>query len=207
MNSTHIIFNCPEDFPDILVEKLISDIKADKLNLQVSRIPNESFAALEWTIPGLIAIFITQSYFGGFLKELGKDHYLTLKNWLKRNAIDSRKINVTTLTASISTEKVNKSNTQSKAFSIYIQTADNRSLKLLFDLNLDNSIWESSIDKIVELAYDNCMNYPNDKLTLDLSKLDVDSRNIYAIINPETGEWEFLDQTKLIYKARNENVG
>jgi len=206
MNQSHIIFNCPDTFPDVLVEKMTSEIRMDKLNLKVNKIPNEPFAAIEWTVPGIIAIFIAQSYFGGFLSEFGKDHYVTLKKWLKTNAIDSRKINVTTLTASISTKKVDKSNTQSKAFSIYIQTADNRSIKLLFDLDLNDSTWESAIDKIVELAYDNSKNYPNDKLTAELTELDMDTRNIYAIINPKTGHWEFLDGTKLALKIRNKQI-
>ncbi len=207
MNSPHIILNCPDEFPDVLVEKITSEIKAGKLNFQVNKIPNEPFAAIEWTIPGIIAIFVAQSYFGGFLSEFGKDHYETLKKWLKRNAIDSRKINVTTLTADISTNKVDKTNTQSKAFSIYIQTADNRSLKLLFDLNLSDSTWESSIDEIIELAYDNSKNYPNDKLIKKLTELDKDTRNIYAIIDPKNGKWEFLDGRKLALKIKNKNVG
>ena len=112
------MLNCPDEFPDELVEKITSEIKAFKLNLQVNKIPNEPFAAIEWTIPGIIAIFVAQSYFGGFLSEFGKDHYETLKKWLKRNAIDSRKMNVRTITADISTNKIDKTNTQSKAFSI-----------------------------------------------------------------------------------------
>ncbi|MBO6531714.1 MAG: hypothetical protein JJ885_15055 [Muricauda sp.] len=207
MNKPHIMLNCPDEFPDELVEKITSEIKAFKLNLQVNKIPNEPFAAIEWTIPGIIAIFVAQSYFGGFLSEFGKDHYETLKKWLKRNAIDSRKMNVRTITADISTNKIDKTNTQSKAFSIYIQTADNRSLKLLFDLNLSDSIWESSIDEIIELAYDNSKNYPNDKLTEKLTELDKDTRNIYAIIDPKNGEWEFLDGRKLALKIKNKNFG
>ena len=203
MNNPHIMFNCPESFPDILVDRLTSDIKTEKLNLQINKLPHEPYAAIEWAIPGIIAIFIAQNYFGGFLKELGKEHYFILKKWIKKTAIDSRNIKVTTLTASKSTKKIDKTNSQSKAFSVYIQTANNKSLKLLFDLNLNNLVWESAIDKIVDLAYDNYINFPNDKLTLEISKLDTNSRTIYAIINPDSKDWEFLDQTKLIQKIRN----
>lgn len=202
MNNPHIVFNCPESFPDLVVDKLTSEIKSNKLKLQVNKLPTEPFASIEWAIPGIIAIFIAQSYFSGFLNELGKEHYFILKKWIKNTANDSRKIKVTTLTASKSTNKIVSSNSQSKAFSVYIQTANNKSLKLLFDLNLKDSIWESAIDKIVDLAYDNYKEFPNDKLTKEISKLDTNNRNIYAIINPETEEWEFLDQTKLIQRIR-----
>ncbi len=207
MKKPDIMFNCPEDFPNQLVDKLISDIKSEKLNLQVNKIPNEPFAAIEWSIPGLIAIFLAQSYFSGFLKEMGKEHFYLLTAWIKKTAIDSRKMEVTTLTATKSTKKIDKSNSQSKAFSVYIQTANNKNLKLLFDLNLSDSIWESAINEIADLTYDNYKNFPNDKLTNEISKLNEDSKHIYAIINPNTLEWEFLDQIELIKRARNKNVG
>lgn len=205
MEPSHIMVKIPDDFPEELVEKITSGIKTDNLILKVRKVPNEPMMAVELTIPALIAIFIAQSYFGGFIKEMGKDHYLLLKNWLTKTALNSRGINVQIISANQSTEKINQENTQSNAFSLHLQTLDNRHIKLLFDLNLDNEIWESSIDKIVDLIQDNYENYPNDELTKKITALNTHRPHIYGIINPETTEWDFFDHMMLFSRQYGQN--
>ena len=203
MEQPHIMIIIPDSFPDSLVEKITSDIKSDTLKLKVNKVPNEPMMAVELTIPALIAIFIAQSYFGGFLSELGKDHYTVLKKWIKKTAIDSRKINVVTLAASQSTKKIDKSNTQSKAFSLHLKTYDNKHIKLLFDLNLEDEIWEKAIDKMINLIHENYKCYPNDELTKSIAELNTHRQNIYAIINPKTEKWEYFDHM-MLFKPQNE---
>lgn len=202
MEQPHIIVNITDDFKDDAVDKMTLEIKSKGLNLSVNRVPNEAMMALELTIPGLIAIYIAQSYFGGFLSEFGKDHYNKLKKWLKATAINSRQINVITYTASQSTKKIDRSNTQSKAFSLHLKTKDNRQIKLLFDLNLSDNVWEKSIDKMINSILDNYENYPNDDLTKEITKLNTHRPNIYALINPDTSEWEYYDHMTLITRNR-----
>jgi|SRR5699024_1865232 len=197
MEQPHIMMIIRGTFSDCFVEKITSDIKSDGLKLNVNKVPNKPMMAVELTIPALIAIFIAQSYFSGFLSEFGKDHYVTLKKWLKRTAIDSRKINVVTLTATQSTKKNDKSNKQSKAFSLHFKTRDNKNIKLLFDLNLEDDIWRKSIDKMIDLIRENYENYPDDNLTKSIAELNTHRPNIYALINPKTKEWEYFDDTML----------
>ena len=193
MDKPHIILNIPEGFPEIAIEKITEDITDEKLLLKVNKVPTQPLASIEWAIPGLIAIFIAQSYFGGFLSELGKDHYDVLKKWIKENAIRSRTIKVKTLTASRSVEKIDKSNTQSKAFSLHFNTVDGKNIKLLFDLTLEDEVWENSIEKFMDLIRENYTNFPNDILSSKLNDLENGKSNIYGIINPDTKEWEFFD--------------
>lgn len=197
MEQSHIMINIPDSFSDLFVEKFTSDIKSDGLKLNVNKVSNKPMMAVELAIPALIAIFIAQSYFGGFLSEFGKDHYSTLKKWLKKTAIDSRKINVVILTATQSNKKNNKYHTQSKAFSIHLKTKDNKHIKLLFDLNLEDDIWRKLIDKMIDLIRENYENYPNDNLTKIIGELNTHRSNIYAVINPETKEWEYFDDINL----------
>ena len=126
----HILYSCPDKFPDSFADKETQEIKTNGLNLKIEKRPILPYASLEWAIPGLIVVYIAKPYFESFLKEAGKDHYHILVKWLKKIAINSRLINVKTLTASQSSEKTNKSNSQSKAISIYIMTSDNRRIKL-----------------------------------------------------------------------------
>jgi hypothetical protein len=41
---------------------------------------------VEWFIPTAIVFFVAKSYFDGFLKEAGKDHYQLLKSKLSKTA-------------------------------------------------------------------------------------------------------------------------
>ena len=66
-----------------LFEDFESSIKSDSLNFMVkSREPAGAMACPEWFIFPVITAFIGKSYFDGFLKEMGKDHYQTLKEGL-----------------------------------------------------------------------------------------------------------------------------
>lgn len=62
-------------------EKLVA---AENLDLRIeSREENGPFAGIEWLIPTAVIVYISKSYFDGFLKEMGKDHYALLKAGLK----------------------------------------------------------------------------------------------------------------------------
>lgn len=194
----HILFSCPDDFPDVVVEKLTADIYQNGLKLKVDRRPIEPQASFEWAVPGLLFAYVAKPYFESFLSEAGKDHYQILSKWLKKVAIDSRLIKVKTITAGQSTEKVNNSNTQSKAISIYIETADNKRVKLLFDETLDDNVWANSIDSFLSLALANHASYPNDSLSSILNKYgSTGNSTYYAVINRDTMEWEILNDQML----------
>lgn len=69
-----------EPFDDFLAE-----VRNEKLTLKVeAREPDGPFSAGEWIVPSIVGVFIVKSYFDGFLKEIGKEHYLILKSALKK---------------------------------------------------------------------------------------------------------------------------
>ena len=206
MDKPHIILNISDQFPEIVTDKIISNLKTDGLKLLINKMPNEPYASIEWAIPGLIAVFIAQSYFGSFLGELGKDHYSTLKNWLKKTAVDSKSIKVKTVTANKSTKKLDVKNSQSNAFSIGFETMDNKHIKLLFDLDLEDEIWRKSIDDIIEMVKKNHENYPNDELTKKISAFKSERKMIYAFID-NNNEWYFFENIRLgMQKKRNDKI-
>ena len=66
--------------PDEAVQPLIDALAADGITPSIHRSePPGPFAMLEWFIPSAVVIFAAHSYFDGFLKEAGKDHYAALK--------------------------------------------------------------------------------------------------------------------------------
>lgn len=152
----------------------------------------------------MISVYILKPYFESFLQELGKDHYQLLKTWLTNLSIDSRKIKAFTIRATKASQKENFSDTQSKAFSISLITKDDRSIKLLFDLELNEILWKSAVDQILDLLLDNYENFPNDMLTKMIAELSIDKNSeIFVVINNESGGLTFYDMNRLIQKDRN----
>jgi len=70
--------------PEDVFAEFMHIVTAEKLDLQVqSREEDGPFAALEWLVPTAVIAYIGKSYFDGFLKEMGKDHYALLKAGLR----------------------------------------------------------------------------------------------------------------------------
>jgi len=205
MGTTHIGIACTDEFPDIIINKFIEDIKSEELFIDIRKFHYGIVAsALDWALPTMISVYILKPYFESFLQELGKDHYQLLKTWLTNLSIDSRKIKAFTIRATKASQKENFSDTQSKAFSISLITKDDRSIKLLFDLELNEILWKSSVDQILDLLLDNYENFPNDMLTKMIAELSIDKNSeIFVVINNESGGLTFYDMNRLIQKDRN----
>lgn len=156
---------------------------------------------MEWAIPTLIGIYILKPYFDGFLKEIAKEHYIILKKWLKKVSINTREIKVTTLKAEQSTDKLEKTNSQSKVFSIQSKTNEGYPLKFLFDENLTNENWETAIDKVLKLLDEHFTNGESDELTIEIKNNNLE-KTIYARLKTDTIEWEFLDFKKIIQERK-----
>jgi len=76
---SHINSISEETFSDF-----VRAISAERLKLDIeSRDGGGIYAGLEWLIPTAVVVYIGKSYFDGFLKEMGKDHYALLKAGLK----------------------------------------------------------------------------------------------------------------------------
>lgn len=201
-NQHHLIITVPNELPDIDIDSLINDIKSTGVNVGVEKFEfSQPFNALEWAIPTLVVTYLIKPYFDGFLKEMGKDNYLILKDWLKKIANKLRTIKVVTITADGSEGKENKNNTQSKSFSLILQTKNGKNIKLLFDNDLTKEDWDNAIDMLLDYAIEHYENIPNDKLTVELNKIEEKNRNsIFAIIDKQTKELVFYNLKDVLLK-------
>lgn len=197
----HIGIEVPESMADFASDKIIADLKTDGLNIKILKRPEGgTWAALEWIIPTAIAAYVFKSYFDGFLKEAGKDHYITLKNWLKNFTNNGRLLKVQTIYDSQSTNKRPNDNNQSKSVSLLLQTKNGKIIKLLFDNDLAKEDWDNAIDQLLDFAIENYEKYPNDNLTKELERFDSDTRQrIYAIIDKDNKKLLFYDDKTLIH--------
>ncbi|MGF6275790.1 hypothetical protein ABIB38_004196 [Massilia sp. UYP11] len=84
-----------------------------------------------WTMMTMGAVFIASNYFGGILKELGKDHYLVLKEALAKltqKTMEMPRIEPTLLGTP---GKTGENDPFSMGFSIWAELPNDRSAKLL----------------------------------------------------------------------------
>jgi hypothetical protein len=193
----HIGLTFPDNFPDQIVEKYGNELAFENLKLDIRRLPfGGPYASMEWAIPTLIGVYILKPYFDEFLKEIAKDHYTIFKSWLKKISADTREIKVTTFAAGQSTDKLEKTNSQSKIFSIQTRTNECYSLKFLFDDSLTNENWDTAIDKVLKILDEHFTNGESDELTIEIKNNNLE-KIIYARLKTDTIEWEFLDFKKI----------
>lgn len=198
----HIGLTFPDNFPDQIIEKYRTELAVENLKLEIRRLPfGGPYASMEWAIPTLIGVYILKPYFDGFLKEIAKDHYTIFKSWLKKVSADTREIKVTTLAAGQSTDKLEKTNSQSKVFSIQTKTNEGYPLKFLFDESLTTENWDTAIDKVLKLLDEHFTNGESDELTIEIKNNNLE-KTIYARLKTDTVEWEFLDFKKIFQEKR-----
>lgn len=203
--SFHILLEVPESFPE-KIEDMVSEIDHDQLLIYGVRKPPQAWSSLEWAIPGLIVAYLAKPYFEGFLQEMGRDHYETLKGWLKQLLQRGKNMRITTL--SFGEEKCNPLDTQSKAISIFIDIKNGQRIKLLFDEALSLSDWQNGLENILQLILNNYQAYPNDALTKKFKNLRKEPHyTIYGFLDRSTKEWRFIDDIGLfqIQKEGAEN--
>lgn len=194
----------PHEFPDQIFDIYKNELNAPELKLDIRKTPPRGpYNMIEWAIPTLIGMYIFKTYFDTFLKEMAKEHYKILSGWLKKTANDSRSIKVTTVTAAESTQKINKSNTQSRVFSIKSTTNTGINITFLFDESLNNEQWASAIDKLLNILELHFMNGKTDELTLQIAQNGLES-SIYAKIKSDNGDWEFLSLKTLMTSQKSD---
>jgi hypothetical protein len=188
----HIYFSIPDRFPDTDLIRGVDEIQAKDLKVVTEQRSMEAWLSLEWAIPGLIVAYLAKPYFEGFLQEMGKDHYESVKAWLKK--VLSRARELDTRVISVGEHKTSGKDTQSKAISIFIDLKDGRQLKLLFDSDLTEDDWSNGLQEILEMVMANYEAKTDDQLAEALTPLrGMPYHTVYAYINPETKKWEFID--------------
>ena len=147
--------------PDIAVvfdERISNDdfdifedsVKSEGLSLMVqSREPNGPQACLEWAIPSMVVAYLGKSYFDGFLKEMGKEHYHSLKDGLSSlttKVMDKPRIEPMLLGTP---GKISSNNPFSLVFSIQAETDDNFTFKLLVPKRVSDCNYDEIISKFM----------------------------------------------------------
>lgn len=162
-----------------------------------SRPPSGPQACLEWFIFPIVAAYIAKPYFKALFGEMGKDHYLLLKEKLSETAgkvMSQPKIEPVLLG---SAGKLSTENPYSLAFSIYAEANDGKKFKLLLP---KKSSVENDYNEIVNVFLDFLSEYHAGIKQLDEIGFDSNANPpsglIFVCVDPITKSIEWLDHRR-----------
>jgi hypothetical protein len=115
--------------PQEVIDDFTAQVAHPGLDLEVeSRPASGPFAGIEWLLPTAIMLFITRSYFEGFLSEVGKDHYTALKSSIGRLRERFSRVPVTVVATP---GKASAPQPYSLVFSVWVEGPSDQTLKFL----------------------------------------------------------------------------
>ena len=83
-DTTPILLVHEQNVPQAAIQSISDALTRDNTGFQVEvRDGNRVWASGEWFVPTAVILFLTRSYWDGFLKEAGKDHYGVVKRAAK----------------------------------------------------------------------------------------------------------------------------
>ena len=150
----HLVLLHADNIPAEYVGDFTDTVRADRLELLVqSRPAGVPYAGIEWLMPTAIVAYLAKPYFESFLKEMGKDHYVLLKNGLKKiySRVAGPKAPNVTLVSSAG--KVAKEQSYSLFFSVVFEGPDGNRFKLLIPRPISESEYDLATGAFLEFAY------------------------------------------------------
>lgn len=183
-----------EHLPSELFIEFKDSLNNNNLNILVESQPdNGPYACPEWFMLTAGAVYIAKSYFDGFLKEVGKDHYKKLKNnlsCLTNNVMSRPKIEPVLIGTK---GKVSLNNPYSLAFSIYAEANDGNRFKLLLPKPSSDNEYSKIICAFLEFLND----FHSGIKVLEDTGFNMQTRPpsgmIFVHMNPETKQIEWLN--------------
>jgi hypothetical protein len=195
MNRPHLAVMYKEGLPEDTFEKLESELSSDGLDIDVrSRPDGGMYACAEWYIPAAVIAYIGKSYFGIFLKEMGKDHYQILKNSLSglTNEVMSNPRIEPTLSGSKG--KLSSNNPYSLALSIEAEANEKERFKLLLPKSESKELYKIAVDRFLEFVSDFHDGVKDlDSINCILGDRRPPSGIIFVRLNPESEKIEWVD--------------
>lgn len=146
MQSPHLAVIHVDWIPSEAFDDLVKTVSHDDLQFLVEERENDVYAGIEWLLPTAVVIYIGKSYFDGFLKEMGKDHYALLKKGLK--ALWGKMLGPSAPEPTVisSPGKVSKEQPYSLVYSIMAETGTDYRFKLLLPRGLSQEEYETTVD-------------------------------------------------------------
>jgi len=195
MENPQIALVYEEDIDKKVFNTFIDGVFNEKLSLKTIPVKKGGpFAGMEWLVPTAIFAYIGKSYFDGFLKEMGKDHYQLLKNGfhsLWKKLVSSEFPQLVIVTGSSSPNKIIKDNPYSLYFSITAEAQNNLQFKLLIQQNCTFEIYQKTVNSFLDFLEQYHTNKLDNTLIDKLHKNSI-SRIILVSYNIEKNMLKFI---------------
>lgn len=152
MNQPHLAIIHIDSIPSDAFTEFCSTVQAEGLMLSVNaREDGVAFAAIEWLIPTAVIAYISKSYFDGFLKEMGKDHYALLKLGLLKFRTKLFGETAPEVLLVGSKGKISNEQPYSLAFSILAEAGPRLTFKLLIQKDVSEQEFVATIELFLDL--------------------------------------------------------
>jgi hypothetical protein len=126
-------------FPADGFEEFAETLRNDHLSVHLEeRPPLGPLAGVAWMMFTAAFVYVGKSYFDGFLKEIGKEHYQILKNKLAELTKKTMAIPRVEPILMGTAGKIEEDDPFSMAFSVYVEMKDGSRIKLLVPKKSDN---------------------------------------------------------------------
>lgn len=130
-------------------------ISLSGLDVQIiDHAPPGPMAGVELLMPTLVVGFVASSYFGGFFQEMGKDHYLLVKEQFKKLFAKVAGPDAPDVKLVGSAGKVKPAQSYSLYFSLVGQGPNGISIKLLLKKPISQFEYEQSVEAFLNLLRD-----------------------------------------------------
>lgn len=182
-----------EDMPEQLVLDLKEDLRKLNVRVKVEERENAPFIAIEWAIPAAIILILTKSYLDGFVKEIGKEHYLTVKKSIAGFARKVLRIQQETIVSSNAPNKISKDNPVSKSFAIWTQSLGGTHLRFLFLNYKSDNFYNHCSDKVFDALMNHAQEFPNDYISNQIDRLAKSPHEVYLLFDESADEWRIVD--------------
>ena len=153
MPAPHIAVVHTANFPRAMFSEFERLVSHPNLDLQIEERESEGpYAGIEWLIPTAVVLYIGKSYFDGFLKEMGKDHYSLLKSGLKTiytRLIGSEAPKVTVIATQ---GKARESQPYSLIYSLMAEAGPNSRFKLLLQSGASQSEYNDTVASFLDFV-------------------------------------------------------
>src|SRR3989304_5481468 len=156
MNLPQIGISYIDSIPEEIFLEFRDNIFDQNLDLRIEpRSDGDTHAVVEWLLPTAVVVYFAKSYFDGFLKEMGKDHYQLLKkgmNLLRRKLLEDsgHKITLISTQGKVSKDFYSRDSGRYKRALSFIDFITNNGLIPFFSLHHLEEILQHENDMIVQ---------------------------------------------------------
>ena len=189
--SPRVLFSFPDYFPDEAIAIMVADFDLPEEMVGVKKRENHVYAAMEWTIPTVVSVYLGKVLVDALMKEWAKEYSPKIVAGVKALALRCKEMAVHRLTSTGSENKLSKNYHHSAAYSLVVELKGGQRVKMLFDEGLTPAQWEEAIDGMLATVATNYTTYPEDALTTSLIAQATHPASIlYVAYNREREGWE-----------------